>query len=116
MGLRFQPRSLLTLSLDVLVMMGFGTVGYFMRAAGLSDITLNVVSLAGLMLALGMLVDNSIVVIESIFRHRNELQEEATTAALRGTSEATVRLRCFPRSLGMMQKVQGLEQPSLTLR
>ena len=45
------------------------------------DITLNVVSLAGLMLALGMLVDNSIVVIESIFRHRNELGEDADGGA-----------------------------------
>ena len=63
---------------------------YFMRQAGLVDITLNVVSLAGLMLALGMLVDNSVVVIESIFRHRNELEEDATTAALAGTSEVAL--------------------------
>jgi len=63
---------------------------YFLRQAGLSEITLNVVSLAGLMLALGMLVDNSIVVIESIFRHRNELHQDAREAALKGTSDVAL--------------------------
>jgi HAE1 family hydrophobic/amphiphilic exporter-1 len=63
---------------------------YLMRQAGLVNITLNVVSLAGLMLALGMLVDNSVVVIESIFRHRNELKEDSVTAALAGTSEVAL--------------------------
>ena len=48
------------------------------------------VSLAGLMLALGMLVDNSVVVIESIFRHRNELGEDAKTAALAGAGEVAL--------------------------
>jgi HAE1 family hydrophobic/amphiphilic exporter-1 len=63
---------------------------YLLRQAGVLDMTLNVISLAGLMLALGMLVDNSIVVIESIFRHRNELGEDASTAALEGTSEVAL--------------------------
>ena len=48
--------------------------------------TLNVISLMGLMLAVGMLVDNSVVVIESISRHFTELGEDAKTSALRGTS------------------------------
>ncbi|MGM0435746.1 MAG: efflux RND transporter permease subunit, partial [Bacillota bacterium] len=38
----------------------------------LSDITLNVVSLGGLALGIGMLVDNSIVVIENIFRMKRD--------------------------------------------
>lgn len=37
-----------------------------------SGITLNVISLSGLALGIGMLVDNSIVVIENIYRLRNE--------------------------------------------
>ena len=37
-----------------------------------SGITLNVISLSGLALGVGMLVDNSIVVIENIYRLRNE--------------------------------------------
>ena len=63
---------------------------YFLRQAGALEMTLNVVSLAGLMLALGMLVDNSIVVIESIFRHRNELGQDAKTAALAGAGEVAL--------------------------
>ena len=42
--------------------------------------------LMGLMLAVGMLVDASIVVIESIYRHYQDLGEDARTAALRGTT------------------------------
>ena len=37
-----------------------------------TDISLNMISLSGLMLGIGMLVDNSIVVIENIYRLRNE--------------------------------------------
>lgn len=37
-----------------------------------SNISLNIISLSGLALGIGMLVDNSIVVIENIFRLRNE--------------------------------------------
>jgi HAE1 family hydrophobic/amphiphilic exporter-1 len=37
-----------------------------------AGLTLNVISMAGLALAVGMLVDNSIVVLESIFRQREE--------------------------------------------
>ena len=85
----FRTTFLVALAIPVSVVATFVLL-YFMRAAGLSDITLNVVSLAGLMLALGMLVDNSIVVIESIFRHRNDLQEDARTAALKGTSEVAL--------------------------
>lgn len=37
-----------------------------------AGLTLNIISMAGLALAVGMLVDNSIVVLESIFRKREE--------------------------------------------
>lgn len=37
-----------------------------------TDISLNIISMSGLMLGIGMLVDNSIVVIENIYRLRNE--------------------------------------------
>ena len=38
----------------------------------LFDVSLNVMSLGGLALGVGMLVDNSIVVLENVFRHRSE--------------------------------------------
>lgn len=50
------------------------------------EITLNVMSLGGLALGVGMLVDNSIVVLESIVRHRREGGDSAA-AVVDGTSE-----------------------------
>lgn len=38
----------------------------------LAHVTLNIMSLGGLALGIGMLVDNSVVVLESIFRCREE--------------------------------------------
>lgn len=52
----------------------------------LSGVSLNVMSLGGLALAVGMLVDNSIVVLENIFRHREE-GRPAEDAAVEGTAE-----------------------------
>ena len=49
-------------------------------------VSLNIMSLGGLALGVGMLVDNSIVVLESIFRCREE-GDDLTAAAVRGTSE-----------------------------
>lgn len=51
-----------------------------------SGVTLNVISLSGLALGVGMLVDNSIVVIENIFRMRGE-GYSAKEAAIKGASE-----------------------------
>jgi len=48
--------------------------------------TLNVISLAGLAFAIGMLVDNSIVVLENIYRHR-QMGKGAFQAALDGAGE-----------------------------
>jgi len=86
---RFRTTALVALAIPISVIATF-VLMYLMRQAGVLDITLNVVSLAGLMLALGMLVDNSVVVIESIFRHRNELGEDSHTAALQGASEVAL--------------------------
>lgn len=51
-----------------------------------SGVTLNVISLSGLALGIGMLVDNSIVVIENIYRMRNE-GYSAKEAAIEGAGE-----------------------------
>ncbi|MFK7886110.1 MAG: efflux RND transporter permease subunit [Gammaproteobacteria bacterium] len=51
-----------------------------------SDITLNIMSLGGIALAVGLLVDNSIVVLENIVRRKN-LGESAMEASLKGTKE-----------------------------
>ena len=51
------------------------------------DITLNIMSLGGIALAVGMLMDNAIVVLENIARHRNDPLTTLTDAARRGTGE-----------------------------
>ena len=53
--------------------------------------TLNMVVLFSLILALGMLVDNAIVVVENIYRHL-ELGYSKTDAAVKGTKEVAVAI------------------------
>ena len=52
--------------------------------AGLS---LNILSMMGLMLAVGMLVDNAVVITESIFRHRSEHPDKPFEATMQGVQE-----------------------------
>lgn len=52
-------------------------------------LTLNMMSLGGLALAVGMLVDSAIVVLENIFRHREEGRGRVEAAVL-GTSEVSM--------------------------
>lgn len=52
-----------------------------------SGVTLNIISLSGLALGVGMLVDNSIVVIENIFRMRNEEGRPIRDAAIQGARQ-----------------------------
>lgn len=54
-----------------------------------TGITLNIISLSGLALGVGMLVDNSIVVIENIYRMRNEEGASARKAAMLGASQVS---------------------------
>lgn len=51
-----------------------------------ANVTLNIISMAGLALAIGMLVDNSIVVLENIYRHQ-EMEKNLIESADVGTSE-----------------------------
>ncbi len=50
------------------------------------DVTMNMVVLFSLILALGMLVDNAIVIVENIYRH-SRFEETLLDAALTGTKE-----------------------------
>ncbi len=56
------------------------------------DVSLNIMSLGGLALGVGLLVDNSIVVLENIFRHRERassgaIESEAVGVAMPGAPE-----------------------------
>ncbi len=54
-----------------------------------SGISLNIISLSGLALGIGMLVDNSIVVIENIYRMRNEEGASVKEAAIQGAQQVS---------------------------
>ncbi len=61
------------------------TIGAFLGLL-LMDRTLNVISLAGVAFAIGMTLDNSIVVLENIFRHR-AMGKKPFAAAFEGVGE-----------------------------
>ena len=52
-----------------------------------AGLTLNILSMMGLMLAVGMLVDNAVVITESVFRHRAESPERPFSATIKGVRE-----------------------------
>ena len=55
----------------------------------MAGVSLNIISLGGLALGVGNLVDNAIVVLESIFRCREE-GDDPVTSVVRGTSEVAM--------------------------
>ncbi len=73
------PTAIVALSIPVSVLLTFAPMN-------LTGISLNVMSLGGLALGIGMLVDNSIVVLESISRCRQE-GDDVMTATVRGVTE-----------------------------
>jgi HAE1 family hydrophobic/amphiphilic exporter-1 len=72
-------------TLVVAVSIPISVIGTFLGMA-LTGRNLNVISMAGLSFAIGMGVDNTIVVLENIFRHR-EMGKDRLAAALDGTRE-----------------------------
>jgi hydrophobe/amphiphile efflux-1 (HAE1) family protein len=70
------------LSIPIAIMATFSMMG-----AG--NLTLNIMSLGGLALGVGLLLDNSIVMLENIFRHRDKLGKSALDAADDGAREVT---------------------------
>jgi len=60
-------------------------------AMQLFDLTINIMSLAGLALGIGLLVDNSVVVLENIYRYRSR-GTQLISAATFGTKEMIVPL------------------------
>ncbi|MCM1988648.1 efflux RND transporter permease subunit [Oceanirhabdus seepicola] len=74
-----KPTIIIALAIPISVMAAFIMI-YF------SKMTLNIISMGGLALGIGMLVDNSIVVIENIYRLRNE-GISAKEAAIKGAQQ-----------------------------
>jgi len=78
--------------IPISVMVTF-TLMYFQK------ITLNVMTLSGLALGIGMLVDNSIVVLENIFKHKTKLMRKSGESIQTGIeSQATREEICIKAS------------------
>jgi HAE1 family hydrophobic/amphiphilic exporter-1 len=75
---------IIALSIPASVILTFAVMYY-------AGVTLNIISMAGLALAVGMLVDNSIVVLENVFRHFEE-GASSWEAAIRGSSEVALAI------------------------
>ncbi|MBW5388803.1 efflux RND transporter permease subunit, partial [Brachyspira hampsonii] len=76
--------SIIAISIPISIIITF-TLMYFM------GITLNIISLSGLVLGIGMMVDNSIVVLENIFFYRNNGYGKYSSA-INGTSSVALAI------------------------
>ena len=84
--LRHWPSTLMvTLAIPICFVMTLG----FMYFAG---VTLNILSLMGLLLAVGMLVDNAVVVVESIYQERERMPDQPVQASISGTRTVAIAL------------------------
>ena len=57
-----------------------------------AGITLNILSMMGLLLAVGMLVDNAVVVVESIYQERERTPNDNRRASILGTRHVAIAL------------------------
>lgn len=76
---------LISLALPVAVIFTFA----FLSLLG---VTINVISLMGLSIGVGMLTDNSVVVIDNIYRHITELKKPVMESSEDGASEVSVAI------------------------
>ena len=84
--LRHWPSTLMvTLAIPICFIMTLG----FMYFAG---VTLNILSMMGLLLAIGMLVDNAVVVVESIYQERERMPNQPERASIIGTRNVAIAL------------------------
>jgi HAE1 family hydrophobic/amphiphilic exporter-1 len=86
--LRHWPSTLMvTLTIPVCFVMTLGCM-YFL------GISLNVLSMMGLLLGVGMLVDNSVVVVESIYQYREKYPDDPWRCAIEGTKSVQLAISC----------------------
>ncbi|UXI67125.1 efflux RND transporter permease subunit [Tahibacter amnicola] len=76
---------MVSLAIPICFVMTLGCM-YFM------GITLNILSMMGLLLAVGMLVDNAVVAVESIYQYREKYPDKGWYAAIEGTQVVGVAI------------------------
>ncbi|CAN5350767.1 efflux RND transporter permease subunit [soil metagenome] len=84
--LRHWPSTLMvTLAIPVCIIMTLGAMYFF-------GITLNILSMMGLLLGIGMLVDNAVVVVESIYQYRERWPDDPMRCAIEGTRAVQIAI------------------------
>jgi HAE1 family hydrophobic/amphiphilic exporter-1 len=84
--LRHWPSTLMvTLAIPVCFVITLGFMYFFGQS-------LNILTLMGLLLAVGMLVDNAVVVVESIYQERERFPDDPIRASLVGTKHVSIAL------------------------
>jgi len=78
----FRTSLIIAISIPISIIATFSVMDF-------ANVTLNVISLSGLTLAVGLVVDNAVVVLENIFRFREEGQNGKKSAVL-GAQEVAV--------------------------
>jgi len=88
----FRSTIIITIAIPV-SLLGAIAVMYF------SGFTFNVMTLLALLLLIGVVVDDAIVVLENIFRHREHLDPDPVSAALNGSKEVVFAVLAATLSL-----------------
>ena len=81
---------IISLAIPISVMATF-VLMYLVNFSRSASVTLNIMTLAGLALGIGMLVDNGIVVLENITRRRQD-EKDPRKAAISGSQEVTMAI------------------------
>lgn len=76
---------MVSLAIPICLVMTLGCMYFF-------GITLNVLSMMGLLLAVGMLVDNAVVVVESIYQYREKYPDKPWYSAVQGTQTVGIAI------------------------
>ncbi|HWR96402.1 MAG TPA: efflux RND transporter permease subunit [Arenimonas sp.] len=84
--LRHWPSTLMvSLAIPICIVITLGVM-YF------TGMTLNVLSMMGLLLGIGMLVDNAVVVVESIYQYREKYPDNPMLCAIEGTKSVQLAI------------------------
>jgi HAE1 family hydrophobic/amphiphilic exporter-1 len=86
---KFRSTIIIALAIPMAMVFTFSFM-YLYRTILHANITINIISLSGLMMAVGMLVDNSVVVLENIFRLRQEKGYTPLKASLQGAGDVAL--------------------------
>ncbi len=77
--------AMVSLAIPICFVMTLGFMYFF-------GVTLNILSMMGLLLAVGMLVDNAVVVVESIYQERERMPDQPRLASILGTRHVAIAL------------------------